>query len=171
MTVYTMKTIEIESRSFAQALIARDAARGLAFLHASGILHRDFKPENLLIFSLTETAEVLAKLADFGASRMLVTDATNINLTAAVGYAVVRCATRVSLLRDSIPCRRSTPIYMAPEVLRHEPYSVSPTVCSSLLDLVLIVLPAESTKGRRRCVELRHYAVHDVRQQLAVLAV
>ena len=80
-----------------KALIARDGARGLSFLHASGILHRDVKPENLLIASLSPHDEPLAKLADFGAARLLASDAARqAELTAAVG----------------------TPLYMAPEVLR-----------------------------------------------------
>jgi eukaryotic-like serine/threonine-protein kinase len=41
--------------------LARDAARGLAIAHGKGIVHRDVKPENLM---LTSSGQV--KIADFG---------------------------------------------------------------------------------------------------------
>ena len=44
--------------------IVRDLAAGLAHAHAQGILHRDVKPENVLIF-----ADRHAALGDFGVSR------------------------------------------------------------------------------------------------------
>src|SRR5262245_14936993 len=44
--------------------VVRDVAAGLAHAHARGILHRDVKPENVLIF-----ADRHAALGDFGVSR------------------------------------------------------------------------------------------------------
>jgi serine/threonine-protein kinase len=53
-------------RSGAVALrVVRDVAAGLAHAHAQGILHRDVKPENVLIF-----ADRHAALTDFGVSRL-----------------------------------------------------------------------------------------------------
>ena len=46
--------------------MAREAASGLAFLHARGYVHRDIKPANILI-----TADYHAKIADFGISKHL----------------------------------------------------------------------------------------------------
>ncbi|WP_412070340.1 serine/threonine-protein kinase [Rubrivirga sp. IMCC43871] len=43
------------------ALVAREAARGLAAIHAAGILHRDISPGNLLL-----GADGAVKLTDFG---------------------------------------------------------------------------------------------------------
>eukprot|EP00727_Mastigamoeba_balamuthi_P011336 m51a1_g6825 putative protein serine threonine (1047) ;mRNA; f:27996-33365 len=49
--------------------IACDICAGMAFLHASSIVHRDLKAENVLVFTLSESP-VNAKVSDFGTSRM-----------------------------------------------------------------------------------------------------
>lgn len=46
--------------------IATSAASGLAFLHTRGVVHRDFKPANILI-----NTEFEAKIADFGLAKVL----------------------------------------------------------------------------------------------------
>ncbi len=48
------------------ARIARDLARGLAFMHSKGIIHRDLKPSNVLF-----DEEGTPKLADFGLARIM----------------------------------------------------------------------------------------------------
>eukprot|EP01065_Artemidia_motanka_P047893 TRINITY_DN7597_c0_g1_i1.p1 TRINITY_DN7597_c0_g1~~TRINITY_DN7597_c0_g1_i1.p1 ORF type:complete len:1364 (+),score=359.96 TRINITY_DN7597_c0_g1_i1:366-4094(+) len=63
----------------------KDMLRGLQFLHAKGVVHRDFKPGNVLL-----TIDGLAKLADFGESAVLTT--------------LGRCGAVVG-----------TPLFMAPE--------------------------------------------------------
>ena len=49
-----------------KAKLMIDAVKGLAYLHGNGILHRDIKPDNILVFSLDEVLEVNGKLTDFG---------------------------------------------------------------------------------------------------------
>jgi serine/threonine-protein kinase len=69
-------------RSGAVALrVLRDVAAGLAHAHAQGILHRDVKPENVLIFSDRHAA-----LADFGVSRFAPKTAATVTDAGTFGY-------------------------------------------------------------------------------------
>ncbi|ELP84568.1 protein serine/threonine kinase, putative [Entamoeba invadens IP1] len=78
-----------------------DAARGIQYLHSNNIMHRDIKPDNILIFSMNKGVQVNAKLTDFGSSRNINMLMTNMTFTKGIG----------------------TPIYMAPEVLKQEKYT------------------------------------------------
>ena len=72
---------------------------GLYFLSQQSILHRDLKPQNLLLSSKDESIAVL-KLADFGFARFIHS-------------------------HSMIETVCGTPLYMAPEILRSEKYEVS----------------------------------------------
>ena len=52
-----------------KATLVHDAARGLEYLHANGILHRDIKLDNVLLFSMDNVLEANGKLTDFGSLR------------------------------------------------------------------------------------------------------
>lgn len=50
---------------------AFDAARALAFLHRTNLIHRDIKSDNFLVAEIDPDSEVNLKLADFGISKDL----------------------------------------------------------------------------------------------------
>ena len=79
-----------------------DSAKGISYLHNNGILHRDIKPDNILLFDIEHyTNEIInGKLTDFGSSRNTNILMTNITFSKGIG----------------------TPIYMSPEVLKQEHY-------------------------------------------------
>ncbi|ELP92393.1 protein kinase domain containing protein, partial [Entamoeba invadens IP1] len=85
-----------------------DMANGIFYLHNNGILHRDVKPANLLIFSYDLEETILAKLTDFGSSRNLNQLMTNMTFTKGIG----------------------TPAYMAPEILKKERYQMPSDIYS-----------------------------------------
>jgi len=66
--------------------ILRQLTKGLAHLHNLGIVHRDIKPTNILIF-VSEDGTELIKLADFNISKVLKSnkDFTNTNVTNPTG--------------------------------------------------------------------------------------
>ena len=72
-----------------------DVANGLVFLHGSGIMHRDLKPDNILMVSKEVRSPVMCKISDFGTTRGVNKFAKAMNLTRGVG----------------------TPIFMAPELI------------------------------------------------------
>ncbi|KAK2951434.1 putative Serine/threonine-protein kinase H1 like protein [Blattamonas nauphoetae] len=73
---------------------------GLAALHEQNIMHRDMKPDNVLLHEDPDTKDLIAKITDFGLARSV----PDQNL------AVTHCG---------------TPLYMAPEVcLDNKPYDI-----------------------------------------------
>ncbi|KAI5396906.1 hypothetical protein KIW84_062943 [Lathyrus oleraceus] len=74
--------------------IAKQLVRALHYLHSNRIIHRDMKPQNILIGS-----ESIVKLCDFGFARAM--------------------STNTVVLRSI----KGTPLYMAPELVREQPYN------------------------------------------------
>ncbi|ELP84119.1 serine/threonine protein kinase ppk33, putative [Entamoeba invadens IP1] len=90
----------LEVNIYIRVKMIMDASKGIMYLHENGILHRDIKPDNILVFSINLNEKVNAKLTDFGSSRKVNMMLTNMTFTKGIG----------------------TPIYMAPEILKKEKY-------------------------------------------------
>lgn len=102
-----------------------DTARGMDFLHRSNILHRDLKPDNILMVSLEVRASVICKISDFGTTRDVNRFSSEMHYTKGVG----------------------TPIFMAPEILEGKSYEKSADVYSFAIlmaNVALDTLPFEN---------------------------
>lgn len=100
--------LEAEPRAVDDVLVVfRQAAAGLAAAHAEGIVHRDFKPANVLLDD-----HGAARVADFGLARALDADDDDHETPAADG-ALPNVTRTGSIL--------GTPAYMAPEQLVGRP--------------------------------------------------
>src|SRR5207253_9259642 len=77
--------------------VAAQIARGLAHAHAAGVVHRDLKPDNVILIARGDDA-AFAKMVDFGISKVE---------RGATGTAPMALTERGAVL--------GTPLYMAPE--------------------------------------------------------
>ncbi len=98
---FTLRSwLEAEPRTTAEVLaVLRDAGRGLAAAHAAGLVHRDFKPENVLV-----SGEGHVFVTDFGLAR-------SFDAAESGGWAMAGSGRQTTKLAG-------TPAYMAPEQLR-----------------------------------------------------
>jgi eukaryotic-like serine/threonine-protein kinase len=98
--------LRAEKRSTAEILrVFGDAARGLWAAHQKGLVHRDFKPENVLV-----TRDGRAKVTDFGLAREN------------ESWLLLRLPDDVAAAEPYAPTRGlvGTPAYMAPELFEGE---------------------------------------------------
>jgi len=77
--------------------LIKDIVGAIAYLHSIGIVHRDLKPENLIY--LNQKPDSLIKITDFGLAKY-----------------------RNANKPDAMTTACGTPGYVAPEVLKNEPY-------------------------------------------------
>ena len=89
--------------------ILRDVARALAFAHAQGVVHRDVKPENVLL------AGDAAVVTDFGIAKALAAAGTDSGERPERGRA--RDLQTLSAIHSTI----GTPAYMSPEQVAADP--------------------------------------------------
>ena len=85
-----------------------DAARAIAYLHENGVLYRDLKPDNLLVASVSHTANTNCKLSDFGTAIIVDDVSVAKRHTGSIG----------------------TPVYMAPEMMQNGEYNAGVDVYS-----------------------------------------
>ncbi|QRW00094.1 mitogen activated protein kinase kinase kinase [Ceratobasidium sp. AG-Ba] len=87
---------------------------GLEYLHKMGVVHRDIKPDNLL---LDHTGMI--KFADFGAAKVLARNHRSIQHSARSRHSTWNrpAATRQDIQQNSLT---GTPMYMAPEIINNE---------------------------------------------------
>lgn len=103
--------------------MAKDAARGMHYLHCARIIHRDFKSQNLLLDRPVENGCPVLKVADFGLSRKF------------HGIGVVDTSSNDRSVAGVMTSETGTYRWMAPEMIRHEPYNEKVDVYSYAVTL------------------------------------
>ena len=117
---------QVEGRTWHQVLEAYLAAgRGLAAAHAVGLVHRDFKPDNVLVGK-----DGRVRVTDFGLARA---DETQLGDGSAAECAPGSPLWEMSLTEPGLV--PGTPKYMAPELLQGKPASARTDVYAFCLAL------------------------------------
>ena len=102
-----LRQAERDWRDIVRTFVA--AGRGLEAAHGAGIVHRDFKPENVLV----ATNGGAVRVTDFGVARMTADSDVNV--------AVPNDAVALDTSLTASGMLLGTPVYMAPEQLMGDP--------------------------------------------------
>jgi tRNA A-37 threonylcarbamoyl transferase component Bud32 len=106
------------------AELVRQLAEAMHYSHTQGVLHRDLKPNNVLLFptankdSSSESLGFVPRIVDFGLARLAAEDLEATGTSAIVG----------------------TPLYMAPEQSEEQPDEVGPATDVYALGVILYEL-------------------------------
>ena len=137
---------EVRARRLLQQLLS-----ALEFCHANAIIHRDVKPENLLLFGDSHAADVVLKLADFGTVRIL--DDNFGRSSQDTQHRVEQTQPRglIEAMRAMVTStsQRGTSYYMAPEVCYRRPYGEVVDVWSAGV-VLHVLLSGEAPWGEGR---------------------
>jgi serine/threonine-protein kinase len=132
--------------------ILRDVARALAYAHERGVVHRDIKPDNILL------SGGAAMVTDFGIAKAL---AVALQGESPDGDTSARTAGTLTLAGNAV----GTPAYMAPEQITAEPDVDHRTDLYAFGCLAYEVLAHRPLFGHRPAPQLlaAHLAEHPVR--------
>ena len=135
------------------------AGEGLAAAHASGLVHRDFKPDNALV---GEDGRV--RVVDFGLARGHEPGAPDVAIAAAASASIAPLDERLTAVGATV----GTPGYMAPEQRRGSPVDARGdqySFCAALLEALGGGLPRVDGDGER--IAVPSHVPTRVRQALA----